>query len=85
MLHVQNLFPKGASLSDTGNISLQLVAQHCRFAICKALLPVSPLPQATCRAKNFSVASCSNILPKVEQVSYIARAQLNCCRYMHAT
>ena len=49
-----------------GNISLQLVAQHCCFASCKALLPVLPPLQATCRATNFSVASCSNILHEVE-------------------
>ena len=52
--------------SNTGNISLQLVAQHCCFANCKALLPVLPLPQANCRATNFSVASCSNMLHEVE-------------------
>ena len=68
MLHVQNLLLKGASLSDTGNISLQLVPQHCCFASCKALLPVLPPPQATCRATNFSVASCINMLPKVKLV-----------------
>ena len=52
--------------SNTGNISLQLVAQHCCFASCKALLPVLPLPQATCRATNFSVASYTNMLHEVE-------------------
>ena len=54
--------------SNTGNITLQLVAQHCCFASCKALLPVLPPPQVTCRATNFSVASCINMLPKVELV-----------------
>ena len=39
--------------------------QHCCFASCKALLPVLPPPQATCRATNFSVASCSNMLHAV--------------------
>ena len=52
-----------------GNISLQLVAQDCCFASCKALLPIFPPPQATCRAANFSVASCSNMLSKVDQSS----------------
>ena len=49
-----------------GNIFLQLNAQHCCFASCKALLPVLPPPQATCRATNFSVASCSNMFHEVE-------------------
>ena len=51
--------------SNTGNIFLQLVVQHCCFTSCKALLPVLPPPQATCRATNFSVASCSNMLQQV--------------------
>ena len=54
------------SSSNTGNISLQLVAQRCCFASCKALLPVLPPPQAICRATNFGVASCSNMLHEVE-------------------
>ena len=52
--------------SNTSNISLQLVAQHCCFESCKALLTVLPPPQATCRTTNFSVASCSNMLHEVE-------------------
>ena len=52
-----------------GNISLQLVPQHCCSSSCKALLPILPPPQATCCATNFSVASCSNMLPKVDPSS----------------
>ena len=51
---------------NMGNIFLQLVAQHCCFASCKALLPVLPPPQTTSCTTNFSVASCSNMLHEVE-------------------
>ena len=36
--------------SNTGNIFVQLVAQHC----CKALLPLLPPPQATCQTPGTS-------------------------------
>ena len=35
--------------SNTGNIFVQLVAQHC----CKVLLPVLPPPQTTCQTSGF--------------------------------
>ena len=37
---------------------MQLIAQHCCFASCKALLPVLPPLQPTCHATKFHVASC---------------------------
>ena len=66
--------------SNTGNISLQLVAQHCCFASCRALLPVLPPPRATCRATNFSVASCSNMLHEVELGSTFGNKSWCCLR-----
>ena len=52
--------------SNIGNISFHLVMQHCYSASCKAWLPIITTPQATCYVTNFSVASCSNIVHKVE-------------------
>ena len=52
--------------SNTGNIFAQLVAQHCCVASWKALLPVLPPSLSTCHATNFDVASCGNMLRKVD-------------------
>ena len=52
--------------SNTGNMFAQLVAQHCCVASWKALFPVLPPSLSTCHATNFDVASCGNILRKVD-------------------
>ena len=49
--------------SNSGNIFVQLVAQHCCIASWKALLLPTSLP--TCDATNFNVASCGNMSHKV--------------------
>ena len=62
-------FASSCSLADsrnTGNIFAQLVAQHCCIASWKALLPVWPPSLPTCHATNFDVASCGNMLRKVD-------------------
>ena len=52
--------------SNTGNIFAQLVAQHCCVASWKVLLPVLPPSLSTCHATNFDVASCGNMLRKLD-------------------
>ena len=52
--------------SNTDNIFAQLVAQHCCVASWKASLPVLPPSLSTCHATNFDVASCGNMLRKVD-------------------
>ena len=52
--------------SNTGNIFAQLVAKHCCIASWKALLSVLPPSLSTCHATNFDVASCGNMLRKVD-------------------
>ena len=48
--------------SNTGNIFVQPVAQHCCIASWKALFLLFPPSLPTCHAANFNVASCGNIL-----------------------
>ena len=52
--------------SNTGNIFAQPVAQHCYIGSCKALLLELPPSLSTCHATNFDVASCGNMLRKVD-------------------
>ena len=51
--------------SNTGNIFVQLVAQHCCIASWKALLLLLPPSLPTCHATNFNVASCGYMSRKV--------------------
>ena len=59
--------------SNTGNIFVQLVAQHC----CKVLLPVLPPPQATCQTSGF-VAKSRTELYFVQHVAATCNTEI-CC------
>ena len=50
--------------SNTGNIFVQLVAQHRCIASWKVLLLLFPPSLPTCHTTNFNVASCGNILSR---------------------
>ena len=63
--------------SNTGNIFAQLVAQHCCVASWKALLPVLPPSLSTCHATNFDVASCGNMLRKLDLSSTFWKQTFN--------
>jgi len=76
--HTDSLRP-----SNTGNIFFQLVAQQCCVASWKALLPVLPPPWATCRATKLRVASCGNILRKVDLRSTFCNKFYFCCSYYY--
>jgi hypothetical protein len=52
--------------SNTGDIVVQLVAQQCCIASCKALLRVLPPMYTPCHTTNFCIAIWRNLLQKVE-------------------